>query len=180
MVQAWRSFSWMLPLLAVLIIIVLIALAVTVRKTNRELWTTIFIDRAIGGLLFICLFGLLLVTLSPGHGVTERVFVLSPLQASALGTPAQIVLNAVLFMPVGFLTTLRWRRFAAHRVLATSFSVPLGVELLQYLLGIGRIASTADLFLGVAGIIVGGLIALAPRRLLRRFGTSDRCSAVAY
>lgn len=95
--------------------------------------------------------------------------------------PSGMVLNVLLFLPLGVLLPLLLRRPTIGRVLGTGALVSVGIELVQLLgdvtISTGRIADVDDLIGNVVGTLVGyGLLRAAllvpPVRAL----TADRLS----
>jgi hypothetical protein len=75
---------------------------------------------------------------------------------------AQILPNLVFLLPFGALAPLRWRWFTRWwRLFAVAAAYSATVELLQYALHIGRVASVDDVILNACGAVLGGLITLA-------------------
>lgn len=77
------------------------------------------------------------------------------------------VLNILLFVPMGFLPPLLWKRLASWRGLALGVGVSLAVELLQPL--IGRDFDVDDLMANAIGTAVGLCVYLLLGRVLPGF-----------
>lgn len=83
----------------------------------------------------------------------------------------ELVLNAVVFMPVGMYTGMLFRRWPAWKHIAFFFSFTLLCEALQYILGVGA-ADMTD----VANNTLGGIIGLALWKLIEKL-SSNRIGA---
>jgi glycopeptide antibiotics resistance protein len=126
-------------------------------------------------LVAIYALGLALVGLWP-HPVDEKVDVTAwpPVRWStyALGlTPVQgydvvqFAANVALFVPLGVLVLLMWRRVGVLQATVASAAVAALIELLQYLVRPERLASLLDVVANTLGAAIGaGMVWVARRR----------------
>lgn len=102
------------------------------------------------------------LVLEPGRGGLGDVAVLlqDPTSLPAL----QLVLNVVLYVPVGLLVTLGWDHDGAgvRRALAVGAATTIVVELLQWQLTT-RVASTDDVLFNLLGVALGVALAVPVR-----------------
>src|SRR5699024_4614171 len=106
--------------------------------------------------LIMTLIGIFLVTLLPSSNperMTQFVPFLSIIetweQATARGIVNSLLMNIILFVPLGFFLYLLLRKFTITILL--TFLMSLFIELLQYLMPIGRISNIDDVILNAAG-----------------------------
>lgn len=112
--------------------------------------------------------GMLLVTLMPTdypNQLTQLTPFLSIIETFQYATPRGIFnslfLNIILFIPFGFFTYILTRRAGLAVFLSLCFSVT--IEVLQYVLPIGRISNIDDVILNTIGGVIGmlcGVLAL--------------------
>ena len=77
----------------------------------------------------------------------------------------EMVVNVLLFFPLGLLVPLRWSWWAdPKRLLAGAALASLGIESIQFSLGLGRTSSTTDIVLNTAGAGVGYLVLVLWKR----------------
>lgn len=89
----------------------------------------------------------------------------------------QVGANLVLFVPLGFLLPLRFPRVSGvGRMAAVGALVSATLEVLQYVLELGRVSSVDDVLLNAAGAGIGA--ALARRHVARRESGSSRSDRV--
>ncbi|MEV0062270.1 VanZ family protein [Nocardia sp. NPDC050718] len=120
--------------------------------------------------------------LTPAAG--ERAISAVPLRdlldtlGAAPGTAVvQVGANLILFVPLGFLLPLRFPRLAGVlRMTAVGALVSTTLELLQYVLELGRVSSIDDVLLNAAGAGLGA--ALAAVHVARRESGSARSDRV--
>ncbi|WP_432944937.1 VanZ family protein [Kribbella sp. CA-253562] len=168
MAQLWRTFGDLVPVL----ILVVAALAVTIpliARTSPRRRRTVFSVLYAGWA--ICVGA---VTLAPAAGQRGRAVELVPFQSivtlltdsvSWEVAAAQIGGNVLLFVPLGVLLEAQRpsssvaRRVKRAGLIASGAAV--GIELVQYAVGFGRVASIDDVILAVAGALVGSLLIAA-------------------
>jgi hypothetical protein len=76
----------------------------------------------------------------------------------------QLTGNLVLLTPLATLAVLRWPALASPgRLAITTAAAAAGIELLQWLLPLGRVVSPLDALLNATGALVTGLIVLRIR-----------------
>lgn len=161
MVQVWRAFSWLIPWFLAGALLVLVVGALYWRRETRADRDVDLRGLALSALLAGYMVALMALTLnpSPARFAFPRSLVLNPFATQAIGTPTEVVLNLALFVPFGLLVYRRWPRLGIVRVLALGGATVIVIETLQYILPVGRAASTADVICGVAGTLVGALLA---------------------
>ena len=108
-----------------------------------------------------------LLTLLPAGGGWEWGAPLAELRWYATGldsttTMLQLVGNLLLLAPLAVLAVLRWPAMGGPgRMLLASGATATGIELLQWLLPLGRVVSPLDALLNTTGAVVaGGLVLL--------------------
>lgn len=80
------------------------------------------------------------------------------------------VLNVFMFMPLGFLLPLIWKRFRnCRKVLIVGFGMSLAIEICQ--LFCYRATDVDDLIMNTLGTLVGYLIWLLYKRVFQKIGT---------
>jgi glycopeptide antibiotics resistance protein len=71
----------------------------------------------------------------------------------------QLVGNLALLAPVAALAVFRWPELASlRRLVPAAVAVSLGIELLQWVLPLGRVVSPVDALLNATGAVVTGLV----------------------
>ena len=97
---------------------------------------------------------------------------LTPLRTFGLDSWTLYILlgNIVMFLPIGFFAALLWREVTWKRILLIGFLTTLFIECWQLL--IGRSFDVDDLLLNTLGVLLGGLLCHALRRLSPDFVTS--------
>lgn len=148
MTQILRAIDWMFWPLAVLGVFVLglVLLVLVFRPTYKKVVYRII--WAVSLVVFLS------AALSPSPlSDPARPINLVPF-ASGAGTTTEIALNLLAFVWVGSLA-----RLSQHQALVlVTLATPFTVELLQFVLGWGRVASTTDLIVGTAGAIAGAFV----------------------
>ncbi|MEV8377322.1 VanZ family protein [Kribbella sp. NPDC056861] len=178
MVQLWRSFGGLVPLLG-LVVIGLAVLLPMIRRSSRQRRRFIINALLVGWSL-----GVAAVTLSPAAGQRGRAVEAIPLMSIAdLVTnsvdwqvpAAQIGGNVLLFVPLGILLMANAQSGSLpagiRRGCLVAAVVAVVIEVAQYMLGFGRVASVDDIILAVIGTAAGTLIAAVVTRRLRPAGT---------
>ncbi|MEU6645902.1 VanZ family protein [Saccharomonospora sp. NPDC046836] len=95
----------------------------------------------------------------------------------------QVAANIALLLPFGVLLPLRWAWWrSGHRVTIAALLVSIGIESMQYLVGVGRVASTDDVLLNTVGAAAGiallrRLTPATPRIPAQRTRETPRVSA---
>lgn len=123
----------------------------------------------------------LLATLLPAGGDRSvlRIRLLGDIGDFLVSGDAHTILmqiggNVALFVPVGFLAPLVIRRLdTGIRTILAATGLSIGVEVTQYLLPIGRIASIDDVLLNTVGGMAGYLLLGLSRRFLLRASPAD-------
>lgn len=176
MVQLWRSFSWLVPVVAVLGAVVLVVVAVVSWGMNGSVRSRAAVGRALlDGLVGVWVLAVVGVTLLPGSAVVvpgdQPAVDLVPFRdlVSLVGSSThgevpvvQIGGNLALFGSGGVLLGLR-SRWGWGRSVVGFAALGVLVETLQLVLG-GRVAVLDDVLL----TIVGGALGCAVGRSLRR------------
>lgn len=143
-------------------------------RTARLHAAQAILDVAIAASFVVTLVATIPETPWGGHSEPRRVFAL-PFQElieefreddPALGSVVgEMAVNVLLFFPLGLLVPLRWPWWAdPKRVLAGAALVSLGIESIQFALGLGRTSSATDIFLNTAGAEVGYLVLALSKR----------------
>lgn len=167
MTQVWRALSMGIPAVGIVWALLVAGHVVRVRYLRLRGMPEPSIAKL---LLALYIAVIVAVTLMPVYGPMARSFVALPWDSAGLGTPLHAALNVILFTPFGILLSLTGVNTRAVRTIAAGLTVPVGVELAQYLVGVGRVSSTADAMAGTLGVIVGvAIVRLASQlRRLRR------------
>jgi hypothetical protein len=80
----------------------------------------------------------------------------------------QLVGNLALLAPLAALAVVRWPALATpYRLLGAAVPVAAGIELLQWVLPLGRVVSPVDALLNATGAVLTGLAVAALRTSLR-------------
>lgn len=76
----------------------------------------------------------------------------------------QLTGNLALLGPLAVLAVLRWPALASpRRLAAAALTAGFGIELIQWLLPLGRVVSPLDALLNATGALVAGLVVLRVR-----------------
>ena len=123
----------------------------------------------------------LILTLPPSIGA-PRTLNLVPFEElrHAVGDfgVSQLLGNAILFVPLGFLAPLRWPRIdSLVGVLAAATVFSLAVECLQFILPTGRQSSITDVVMNASGALIGYALMLALRGAFRLSTRTVRADA---
>jgi hypothetical protein len=79
----------------------------------------------------------------------------------------QLVGNVVLLAPLAVLAVFRWPQLASpRRLVPAAVATAAGIELLQWVLPLGRVVSPVDALLNACGAVVAGLVVAALRASL--------------
>ena len=120
--------------------------------------------RTLDAALAVAAVAVALLTLVPaGHGWTwgaplsEARWYLSSLDSPT--AMVQLTGNLLLLVPLAVLAVLRWPALAAPgRLAAAAMAGGAGIELLQWLLPLGRVVSPLDALLNATGALLAGLV----------------------
>jgi glycopeptide antibiotics resistance protein len=94
----------------------------------------------------------------------------SVVRENALG---QMLLNIVLFAPLGFLGPLKWRAIDSYaHLVASAAAFSVAIEVAQFIVGGGRQTSVTDVILNTSGALVGYLLFRTVRSVGRAFKPS--------
>lgn len=156
-----------LPDAAVLAAVFLLLLPRWRRQGRRRL--------AVSALFYLYMAGVLWVTVLPvlsmiGVHHPYQPMVLEPFRDLRLGygnALRQLLLNALMTVPLGFLWPLVRRRSGLLRAVGAAFLLSLCIELVQPLLPTARTADITDLICNTAGGLTGYLLYLPWKRALR-------------
>lgn len=130
---------------------------------------------AVSALFYLYMAGVLWVTVLPvlsmiGVHHPYQPMVLEPFRDLRLGygnALRQLLLNALMTVPLGFLWPLVRRRSGLLRAVGAAFLLSLCIELVQPLLPTARTADITDLICNTAGGLVGYVLYLPWKRALR-------------
>jgi glycopeptide antibiotics resistance protein len=165
-------------------IALVIGLAMRRRRSGRgfaEAWSTAALDVA----LLLTAAAIAILTLSPGlEG--GRMVELIPFQdilrtlrqTSASDTQLwALVANVMLFVPLGVLVPLRFRRWdGLGRITVMCAAISTGIEVIQFVVG-SHSTATDDVMLNTLGGALGYLATRAVRRILERRRAGGRAEA---
>ncbi|MFD6951371.1 hypothetical protein A6A08_23165 [Nocardiopsis sp. TSRI0078] len=131
------------------------------------------------------LFPILVLTLfNPGSSGGISLVPFSDMSDSGLGSMTGLYQNGgniALFVPLGAVLPLAWRRRLAGfaRVAVVAAAVSAGVEALQYVLGTRHITSVDDVLLNSAGALIGAALTWPWWRVRVRMDTESSTTAGA-
>ena len=162
-----QNLAQYLPDAAVLAAVFLLLLPRWRRQGRRRL--------AVSALFYLYMAGVLWVTVLPvlsmiGVHHPYQPMVLEPFRDLRLGygnALRQLLLNALMTVPLGFLWPLVRRRSGLLRAVGAAFLLSLCIELVQPLLPTARTADITDLICNTAGSLAGYVLYLPWKRALR-------------
>lgn len=162
-----QNLAQYLPDAAVLAAVFLLLLPRWRRQGRRRL--------VVSALFYLYMAGVLWVTVLPvlsmiGVHHPYQPMVLEPFRDLRLGygnALRQLLLNALMTVPLGFLWPLVRRRGGLLRAVGAAFLLSLCIELVQPLLPTARTADITDLICNTAGGLVGYVLYLPWKRALR-------------
>lgn len=163
MIELYHAFAPIIPIFILLMIIIVVVFLFLnrsagheVRNFKRKMTLMIYIG------FTVTIVGMILVTLMPTDYPNQLIQVvpfLSIMETLQFATPRAIVnslvMNIILFVPFGFFLYILTRRPLMTTVLACLMSI--SIEVLQYMLPIGRISNVDDVILNTLGGIIGML-----------------------
>lgn len=148
-------------------------------RARRVLPGTLALNLAIG----CAVLGILLITLSPRPAPENRLDLIPfhPLWSALSGSidATQVVAlfgaNILLFVPLGILLPLRWRRLDHPvAILAATGLISGTIEALQYLLDVGRVTQLDDAIFNAFGGLAGWALQRSARGVLAWFRPARR------
>jgi glycopeptide antibiotics resistance protein len=158
-------------------VVALVTLAISRRRARRRPPADARVSMVLDVAMALAVLGVATVTLLPvdpyhtglGWGVQLRPLA-SIIEVVTRSVDASVmvrivVLNIVLFIPLGFVLGLRTGRWIT--AVGIAFAVSVAVETLQALLPLGRTANVDDVILNTLGGAVGAGVALMVLRALR-------------
>jgi glycopeptide antibiotics resistance protein len=169
----WQRVGPLLPLIPLGLVLVGIAVVgLALLRTRRGRSRSVSLSSsALDVSLVASIVAVLSLTLSHPIGVPSGAIVLIPFSefryAATADVISQLLGNVILFMPLGFLAPLRWRRLdSVLGILIGSTAFSVSIELLQLVLPARRQASLTDVLMNV----VGGALGYVLMRVVRGFG----------
>lgn len=173
MEQVWRSVQPLLLLIPLGLVAVAVATGVIglVRVRRGTAAPTAFWTAAVDVTLVASVVSVLILTLPPSIRAPRTVN-LAPFAElrHTVGDngASQLLGNAILFVPLGFLAPLKWRRLDAIAAIAlASLAGSLLIETLQFVLPTGRQSSVTDIIMNVLGALTGYLLMVVVRGAVR-------------
>ncbi|WP_052254632.1 VanZ family protein [Salinicoccus sp. YB14-2] len=171
MIELYHAFAPTIPIFIVLLIGIVIVFLNLNKSSSREAGS---FKRKVNLLIYIgftvTIVGMILVTLMPTdypNRLLQLVPFLSIMETLQYATPRGIVnslvMNIILFIPFGFFLYILTRRVLLTTVLACLVSIL--IEVLQYVLPIGRISNIDDVILNTLGGIIGMLCGVLVSKL---------------
>jgi glycopeptide antibiotics resistance protein len=174
MEQVWRSVRPLLPLipLGLFLIAVAIVLLALVRVRRGTPRCTAMYGAGLDVTLAASIISVLILTL-PSSLDAPRTVNLVPFSEleQAVGDfgVSQLLGNALMFVPFGFLAPLRWPRLDSLVGVSLASAVfSIVIETLQFVLPTGRQSSLTDVIMNVIGALVGYALMLSTRVVVRR------------
>jgi hypothetical protein len=178
MEQVWRSVRPLLPLipLGLILVAVAIALLARVRVRRGTPRRSAVLGATFDVTLTASIISILILTLPPSIRA-PRTMSLVPFaelrQAVGNFGVSELVGNALMFVPFGFLAPLRWNRLDSPlRILSASTAFSTVIETLQFILPTGRQASLTDMIMNAMGAMVGYALMVAIRGAIRSSSNS--------
>jgi glycopeptide antibiotics resistance protein len=173
MEQVWRSVRPLLLLIPLGLTAVAVAtLAIgLIRVRHGAAARTAFRTAAVDATLAASVASVLILTLPPSiRG--PRAVNLTPFAElrHTVGDNgvSQLLGNAIIFMPLGFLAPLKWRGLHSIAAIAlASLACSLMIETLQFVLPTGRQTSVTDVIMNVLGALTGYLLMVVARGVVR-------------
>ena len=182
MTEFLRTIKPLLPLIPIGAVAVALAIAglgaIRVRRgaDRRRAFRTAALDVLAGASIL----GVLVLTLPPSIG-DGRSLELVPFSRgwSHSERNVEMAANVLMFVPLGVFAPARWPVFDGWaRAIVAGAGFSLAIECLQFLLGLGRQASTTDVLLNTAGVAIGYLLLRVARPFLRRHLASSATGGV--
>jgi glycopeptide antibiotics resistance protein len=177
--QLWRSVHPLLPLIPLGLILVAITIVLLARFRVRRGTPrrTAMFSATFDVTLLASIITILILTLPPSI-TTQRTVSLVPFAElrRAVGDfgVGEIIGNALMFVPVGFLAPLRWHRLDSPlRILAASTAFSIAIETLQFILPSGRQSSLTDVVMNAVGAMAGYALMIAIRSAVRSTTNSE-------
>ena len=163
----------LLPLSALGLVVVAVAIVLLTRARVRRgtprrtaMFTATFDVTLLASIIII-----LILTLPPSITTQRRVSLVPFAELRrAVGDfgVGEIVGNALMFVPVGFLAPLRWHRLDSPlRILSASTAFSIVIETLQFILPTGRDSSLTDVVMNAVGAMAGYALMIAIRGAIR-------------
>jgi glycopeptide antibiotics resistance protein len=183
MIQLWRQFSWVIPILAMITVTLVMTVYLWKKQKGEVRWADLI------PVLFtlISLGGIFLITLSPLvpgvalEGTTNfRPFdnlKLNLVYRNHLDVPIRnLTANIILFIPFTFFYSwwIRKRRFILLKSTVAGSTLSLSVEVIQYLLPLGRATDIDDWMMNTFGAFLGGLLFLLFIKIWKKFTSRKR------
>lgn len=179
MEQVWRSVRPLLPLIPIGLFVVAVAtalLALVRARRGMPLRTAILVS-ALDITLTASIVSILILTLPPSIGAPRTVNLVPFAELQhAVGDfgISQLLGNALMFVPLGFLAPLRWPRLdSLVAILLASIAFSVAVETLQFILPTGRQSSLTDVIMNAAGAVVGYALMVSIRAAVQRIHGHD-------
>jgi len=166
MTQIYRAYAGLMPLVWLLTVLGIGGAYTLYRRRSRKIGTrmgalgSVVADTVLVGNLT----ALVVLTLTPGHAEPRSLNLIPFLEvvrawndtSGATAPVVEIVGNMLLFLPFAAVVGLRWSTVDRFwRVSGLVLAIATGIETLQLVLGLGRVASVTDVLLGVAGGMIG-------------------------
>lgn len=163
----------LLPLIALGLILIVVAIVLLTRfrvnrgtPRRRATFSATFDVTLLASIVTI-----LILTLPPSITTQRRVSLVPFAELRrAVGDfgVGEIVGNALMFVPVGFLTPLRWPRLDSPlHILVASTCFSIVIETLQFILPTGRDSSLTDVVMNAVGAMAGYALMIAIRGAFR-------------
>lgn len=187
MIQIWRAFGYLVPLFFISILATLLPGYLLYRKRIKHLDSVYaFKSTVIDLLLILNVLGILMVTLLSGTWGRPSTLQLVPfesiknviLNSFRIMELVNLLLNIILFIPLGFL--LYWRLNPKKILVVTMSGLIFSVliELTQYILPVARITSIDDILLNTLGTAIGTWLFLLLRKLFPKLFGYDKRSKI--
>jgi glycopeptide antibiotics resistance protein len=182
MIQLWRQFSWVIPILA--LVTATLVTVVYIWKNNKSKGEVRWADLIPVLFTLISTGGIFLITLSPlvpgvalEGGTNFKPFdnlKLNLVYRTHLDIPIRNLLaNIVLFIPFGFFYAwwIRNRKWVVIKTTLAGSFLSIMVELIQYLLPLGRSTDIDDWMMNTLGALVGGFLFLLFIKTCKKYMT---------
>ncbi|WP_253769002.1 VanZ family protein [Goodfellowiella coeruleoviolacea] len=174
MEQLWRTFGNLIPIVLIVTPMLVVGWwALAVRRRGRQAAVQAYWTSGLDILIALFTLPVLYLVFVPIPGGVNNISLVPGSEVAKAFTYSseaavmQILGNLVLLTPLGFLVPLRTARMRSlTRVILGAALVSIAIEILQAVLGIGRISTVDDVILNTIGAFVGALLALLCLKLI--------------
>lgn len=156
-IQYWRIYSDYIPWLLGASLVTLIVFGVVYLLRRRDSQQSVITKTILECIITLCLVFIAFVTMLPTGINQTHLINLNITTVLLFRGDIEYIINLFIFIPLGFALYIRLKRIEVAMLIGAGVS--LCIEILQYLLPLGRVASIDDLILNILGTAIGVLIA---------------------